>query len=175
MQEEAVNLLLLGMPRSRPSPVGAIGSTTDSLILGAPCDVAVAQLLGMKESLLRIGVVLGPWTSRGLPELARAVLGVGGHIAFLGLAADAASGETLRADAEKAVAECLASGIEASYQELGPPSQATLKGIAAKDFDLLVLGSPEPKAFARAIPLVRQVRRLTCPVVVFRPAPSKES
>ena len=172
MQEEAVNLLLLGMPRSRPGPMAAMGGTTDSLILGAPCDVAVARLAGMKESLRRIGVVLGPWASRGLPELARAVLSPGGHIAFLGLAADSASGETLRADAEKAVAACLADGIEASYQEIGPPSAATLQGIAAKDFDLLLLGSPEPKAFARAVPLIRQVRRLTCPVVIFRPAPS---
>ena len=169
MQEEAVNLLVLGMPRGRAAD--ALGSTTDALVAGAPCDVAVAKVAGMKATLDRIGVVLGPWPSTHLEELARALVAPGGHIHFLGLA-EPETAANLRAEGEKAVVDCLEAGVQASYAELGPLSADTIKGISERDYDLLLFGSPPPKAFARALPLISQVRRLACPLVVFRPAPS---
>jgi len=48
---------------------------------------------------------------------------------------------------------------------------AALEAVS-REHDLVIFGTPPPRAFAGAVPFIRQLRGLPGPVVVFRPAPA---
>ncbi|HKZ48083.1 MAG TPA: hypothetical protein VJ397_04750, partial [Thermoplasmata archaeon] len=113
-------------------------------------------------------VVLGPWPATGLLDLAVTLLIPGGRVTVLGQS----GGEPrLREEGECIVAGCRQRGLEAVFREVDLKAPTALEAVS-REHDLVIFGTPPPRAFAGAVPFIRQLRGLPGPVVVFRPAPA---
>jgi len=78
--------------------------------------------------------------------------------------------EALAIQGERIVAGCRQRGLEAVFREVDLKAPTALEAVS-REHDLVIFGTPPPRAFAGAVPFIRQLRGLPGPVVVFRPAP----
>lgn len=182
VEEEGVNLLVLGWRGERPARGGRVmGTNIDFLVQRARCDVVVMKTLGMKEKLERITLLAGRGSHvRHAARVAALVaLDHGARVDILSV--------VTRKEEEEAIET--AHRLIEILEERGVPhdhklvySGSVVKACVgeARSTDLLVMGASPVWALRKYAfgPLEDRIaKRVTCPVLMVRkgrPRPSAE-
>ena len=171
IEEEDVNLLVLGWRGGRPGPeLHILGDTIDYLVQRSPCDVVVARTSGMRDEIRSVLLYARSADhAPGAAELAAILAAANGaKVTILEIAEE---GRPAPPSAEPLADLLERAGLAAEVKRTTAKDAVDAAVSESANHDLLVLGAGERWALSRTAfgPTVDDIAaKAKCPVVLFR-------
>ncbi|MFQ5883797.1 MAG: amino acid permease [Thermoplasmata archaeon] len=143
IEDEDVNLTVLGWTGGPPSPLRVFGTNIDYLVQKAPSDVVVFKFHGMTEKLDSILLLAGhEWHASHAAELAASIAKrLGAAITVLGVVTDESKRKMDQKAVERLFRICREKGVSANRKLMTSDDYVGSVVAESKQHDLLVMGA----------------------------------